>query len=78
MTFCTRLSLQTSKSIETELSLLRLSLRKVTRRTESLDNHKQAIGKKLNQVEARLLEVRALMPTLDNEALHYNSGKPCS
>lgn len=77
-TFSTRLSLQTLKSVETELSLLRSSLGKVTRCTESLDSRKRAIGKKLNQVEARLLEVRALVPTINNEALHFNSGKPCS
>ena len=69
------LSLEMLNSVDSESSLLRSSLEKVTRRTESLDSHKQTIWEKLNQLHVLLLEMRSKVPTLDNEALHYNSGK---
>jgi hypothetical protein len=63
------------KCTDMELSILRSSLDKVTQCTESLDQRKQAIGEKLNQVEACLLEVWSCLPTLSHEPLCYNSGK---
>lgn len=63
------------KSTDLELSILRSSLDKITRCTESLDRRKRAIGEKLNQVEECLLEMRSRLPMLNHEPLRYNSGK---